>query len=223
MDFSQHSCPSCLWQPNHDLCLQLALWGRVSCPSRSGRILMVLVGMESWGLGLNLVPQLQEQRFFLTRSQQQWVFTCALGRHDFLFLPEWLRPFLLLMREEPGQEDASSPAFPTVAADLSCMPPNEGSSVEPQHPPLPAGLSHQYLVGILERACECMQAPLVSQAPRDLTLSCQPKFDLFNSSLRFSFISSYCSHHDQHFFLSCCATGEPVYKSDLSLEGSVPL
>lgn len=119
MDFSQHSCPSCLWQPNHDLCLQLALWGRVSCPSRSGRTLMVLVGMESWGLGLNLAPQPQEQRFFLTRSQQQWVFTCALGRHDFLFLPEWLRPFLLLMREEPGQEDASSPAFPTVAACLS--------------------------------------------------------------------------------------------------------
>lgn len=75
---------------------------------------------------------------------------------------EWLRPFLLLMREEPGQEAASSPAFPTVAADLSCMPPNQGSSLELQHPPLPADLSHEYLVEVLERACECMQTPLVS-------------------------------------------------------------
>lgn len=117
-------------------CLELALWGSLSGPSRSSRILIVLVDRESRGSGLNLVPCLQES--FFSYHSYQWVFTCALGRQAFLFLPEWLGSFLLLMREEPGQEEASAPAFPTVAADLSYLPPNPGCSLELQHPPLPA-------------------------------------------------------------------------------------
>lgn len=50
---------------------------------------MVLISTESWGSGLNPVPP--KVKVVLTLPQQQWLFPCALERHDFLFFSQWLR------------------------------------------------------------------------------------------------------------------------------------
>lgn len=138
-------------------------------------------------------------------SQQQWVFTCALGRHDFLFLSQGS----LCSLRERGLDRRSQALRPFLPEQMSPAPsPPYGSFSW-----IPGGDFGKSL-------CPSSLSILGSQGFYTVMLAQIWPFKQFFKIFADFFLPAY--NGGQRFFLPCCATGEPVYMSHLYLERSVP-
>lgn len=114
---SQHSCPSFLWQPNPDLYLWLVLRGSF-LPLLHWQEAFNGNGIKSWSSGLNPVPPKSRGFFLPWPSSNESLHVPSVDR--VFCSPQWLRPFLLLLREGPRQGEARFHDFP-MPPSFACL------------------------------------------------------------------------------------------------------
>ena len=121
--FSQHSCPSSLWQPNPDLYLWLVLRGESFLPFLHWQEAFNGIGIKSWGgSGLNPVPP-KGRGFFLPCPSSNGSLPVFQGDRVFCSSPSGLGLFALNEgRAQPGGGKVSCLSY----SSFLCMPPNQG-------------------------------------------------------------------------------------------------